>query len=457
MRLEWSAEDLVGSWTLVDEDWRLVGNKSGATRLGFALLLKFFELEARFPASIEEFPPAAVSYVAGQVRVDAGELADYDWGSRSIKYHRAQIRDTFGFREFSRGDEDKLAAWLAEEVCPVEMRDEQLREALAVRCRTERIEPPGRPARIIGSARALFEKTFCERIVRHLGEECAARLEALATTETVLLSELKADPGQVSLETLLREVDKLAAVKALDLPPRLFVDCSERLVEAWRARATRSYPSDLAAVARPVRLTLLAALCWTRAAEITDALVDLLLGLVHKINTRADRRVERELTADLRRVRGKEGILFRLAAAAVDHPDDTVRSALFPVVGEKTLRELVKEAKADEQAFQARVRTVLRSSYSNHYRRMLPPLLAALGFRCNNTAYRPVMDALDLLARYVGVDGKTRFYDPIEAVPVDGVVPMAWRDAVVDGKGRVERIPYELCVLVALRDGAAPP
>ena len=36
-----AAEDLVGSWTLVDDDWRLVGNKAGPTRLGFALLLKF--------------------------------------------------------------------------------------------------------------------------------------------------------------------------------------------------------------------------------------------------------------------------------------------------------------------------------------------------------------------------------------------------------------------------------
>jgi hypothetical protein len=33
-----------------------------------------------------------------------------------------------------------------------------------------------------------------------------------------------------------------------------------------------------------------------------------------------------------------------------------------------------------------------------HYRRMLPPLLAALRFRSDNTAYRPVIDALGLLA-----------------------------------------------------------
>jgi len=58
MRMGWSDDDLVAMWTLVGEDWSLVGNKTGATRLGFAVLLKFFEIEARFPRSAEEVPPA---------------------------------------------------------------------------------------------------------------------------------------------------------------------------------------------------------------------------------------------------------------------------------------------------------------------------------------------------------------------------------------------------------------
>lgn len=37
-------------------------------------------------------------------------------------------------------------------------------------------------------------------------------------------------------------------------------------------------------------------------------------------------------------------------------------------------------------------------------------------------------------------------------MPLDGVVPREWRSAVVDDAGQVERIPYELCVLKALRD-----
>ena len=92
------------------------------------------------------------------------------------------------------------------------------------------------------------------------------------------------------------------------------------------------HPSWLRAHPRDVRLTLLACFCWSGITEITDSLVDLQLGVVHKMGARADYRVEQELVADLKAVRGKRGILFALADAAVEHPDDTVRRAIFPVV-----------------------------------------------------------------------------------------------------------------------------
>ncbi|MFF7656764.1 hypothetical protein ACFZCY_44395 [Streptomyces sp. NPDC007983] len=43
MRQEWEPEDLIEVWTLLEEDQERLRNKSGANRLGFALLLKFFE------------------------------------------------------------------------------------------------------------------------------------------------------------------------------------------------------------------------------------------------------------------------------------------------------------------------------------------------------------------------------------------------------------------------------
>ncbi|CAL9649986.1 hypothetical protein [Streptomyces sp. enrichment culture] len=131
-------------------------------------------------------------------------------------------------------------------------------------------------------------------------------------------------------------------------------------------------------------------------------------------------------------------MLLRVAEAALSEPSGTVWRVIFPVVGgEKTLKALAAEAAANEARYKARVRTVLRSSYSAHWRRMLSPLLKALQLKCNNTAYRPVMDAIDLLKRYLEQPLKEgAFFDAAEAVPLDGVVPEQWRAAVVDDKGR---------------------
>ncbi len=48
MQREWEPADLIGAWTLLDRDWQMVGNKTGPTRLGSALMLKFYEIEDRF-------------------------------------------------------------------------------------------------------------------------------------------------------------------------------------------------------------------------------------------------------------------------------------------------------------------------------------------------------------------------------------------------------------------------
>lgn len=459
MRLEWEPEDLVGQWTLVEKELEeLVANKRGATQLGFALQLKFFQIEARFPRHAGELPGAAVAYVARQLGIDAAALADYEWSGSTLQFHRAQIRRHLGFRRFSEADEAKLAGWLADEVAPVELSDERLREALLARCREQCLEPPTRVDRIIGTARAAVATRFTAATAARLPADTVTALEALAgigpagddPANPAWLAELKADPGQVSRASVSAQIDRLNRVRRIGLPARLFDGWSEQLLAAWRARAASEYPSDLRAHSPEVRLTLLAVLVHVRTGELVDGLVDLLLGLVHKIDTNAERGAQRDLTADLHRVRGKDTMLYRMAEAALDHPDDTVREALYPVVGPGTLAELVKEGRASEAALRIRTRERLRSSYSSYYRVVIPGLLATLKFRSSNTAHAPVIAALELLARYTARP-YVRHYDPAETVPLDGVVPAAWRAAIADENGKIERIPYELCVLSALR------
>jgi hypothetical protein len=443
VRREWEPEDLIASWTLVKADWELVANKTGATRLGFSVLLKFFEIDGRFPEYAAEVPEAAVGYVAEQLKVDPALFGKYELSSRAATNHRVQIREELGFRECTKADQAELAAWLARALCPTEFRREQLRGAVLARCGATGLEPPsyGQVSRLVNSAVHQFEDHFTRDIESRLDAAAgvADRLEALAglgdhAQGSVagggerFLYELKTDPGPLGTETFRREVVKLERTRSLGLPEQLFDGWTDKLIMSWRDRAARCFPSDLAESPRRVRLTLLAALCHARTSEITDSLVELLIQLVLKIDTRAEKRVEKELTADLKRVTGKTGILYRVAEAAVAHPDETVRRVIYPVAGEATLHELAKEAKAERAVFNSKVRTVLRGSYSHHYRRLLPDLLAAITFRCNNTTHRPVMDAVELLTRYKDISVSDRpHFSRTDPVPLDGVVPLPWR------------------------------
>jgi hypothetical protein len=114
--------------------------------------------------------------------------------------------------------------------------------------------------------------------------------------------------------------------------------------------------------------------------------------------------------AEAKKVRGRTTKLYSIAEAALQRPDDTVGRVVFPAVGEGTLRAPVTEAKT----YRARVRTVL-----TYYRRMPPKLPAAIEFKCNNTAYRPVMDALALFARYAEVPNKVRTCSFLDAAHQD--------------------------------------
>jgi len=65
------SEESGEAWTLHAVDRALLGNKAGATRLGFAVLLKLFQAEGRFPRPIEDVPLAEIEVIAGQVGVAA--------------------------------------------------------------------------------------------------------------------------------------------------------------------------------------------------------------------------------------------------------------------------------------------------------------------------------------------------------------------------------------------------
>lgn len=135
----------------------LLAGKHGATRLGFAVLLKFYGRNGRFPRGRAEVKQDAVEFVAAQVRMSAADLGLYDWQGRTIERHRAEIRRFFVFREFSVDDAAKLTDWLAGDYAQRVRQPELVREHFLAECRTRHLEPPtsGRTDRIVNGALAL--------------------------------------------------------------------------------------------------------------------------------------------------------------------------------------------------------------------------------------------------------------------------------------------------------------
>ncbi|WP_236567479.1 Tn3 family transposase [Nocardia sp. CY41] len=459
---ELDQDELIDRWTLVGDELGLVATKRGPAKIGFALMLRFYTEKGRFPRGRSEIHDDAVEYVARQIGVEGTEIAFYDFTGRTSKAHRAQIRQALGFRECSVADAEALTGWLVDNIAQAQRGIDAVRDHVLARCRVEKIEPPtgGRVDRIVRSALSLGEERLFERVSSRLKGEVADRMFALISDAeaeedgSAVFAAIRSDPGTVSLNTMLAEIAKLEAVRAVGLPADVFADISPKIVAAWRARASVESPSHLRRHAPQVVLTLLAALLHCRSRELTDTLVELLIATVHRINARAEVRVTNQLIKEFKRVTGKENLLFRVAEATVEAGDKLVRDTVFPVAPQAVLRDLVAEFKTSGPTHQRTVKATLKGSYTNHYRAGLIKLLSVLEFRSNNTAHRPVLDALELIGRHAS--GALRYFPIEETIPAHRGVSADWRELVYQtdkhGKQRVVRMVYEVCTFQALRD-----
>lgn len=464
MKQDWSPEELAQHFTLTMPERQFLGFKTDAAELSLAVLLKTFQHDGRFPIRPHIIPHSIVTFLAQQLRLPAELFQRADWESRTARRFRDDIVAFCGYRTFRQSDEEALQSHLLPLISDLNPDSEPLREAAFRYLRAQRIVPPTaeRLRRSLRAAVNQREEQWLELITARLPQSIGEALDELISTDAdgesaqppLLLvrsdlAELKEGPGAVTVKTVLEELQKLKDLRALNLPVQLFRDVPPKVITQYRRRAASEAPRELRRHPTPIRHALLAALCWQRQIEVTDHLVELLIHIAQQIGTHAETKVEAELLRQLRKVKGKTSLLFKIAGAARAKPDGVVKEVIYPVVPANVLDDLIKEAAA-EGNFDHQVRLVTRNSYGKHYRRAVPLLLEALKFASNNETYRPIMHALELLAKYRG--SKSPTFPLKEAVPLVGVVKDDWHDLVIDEKDKVNRIAYEMCVLSSLRD-----
>ena len=238
IKRQWTDDELEAHFILHSAELDLVGDgKTDHNLLGFAVLLKYFQYEGRFPSQKQDIPAAVTRHIAHQLGVAPEELLAYDFDGRMIKTHRAAIRAFLGLQETTKQDEDALVSWLCQEVLGEQQQEDALLAAAYQHYQEQHIEPPtaDRLSRFVHTALHHFDEQFCASISQHFTTEIRSRLDRLPTTviseesaaverstEAALDQEeanpakpsrsvwqlLKQDAGQMSLEHTLAEIAK---------------------------------------------------------------------------------------------------------------------------------------------------------------------------------------------------------------------------------------------------------
>ena len=78
MKRRWDEQELGEHWSLSHDEFELLQGRTEKSRIGFAAILKFFQIEGRFPSERREVPSRSLDYLAGQLDVSRQVFTGYN-------------------------------------------------------------------------------------------------------------------------------------------------------------------------------------------------------------------------------------------------------------------------------------------------------------------------------------------------------------------------------------------
>ncbi len=453
MKRIWETNELIDLFSIMQSEFEIIYKKSNKTnQLGFACLYKFFQLDARFPNSQFEIPNSVVTFIGKQLNINIDFFQQYDWDGRTIKRHRAEIRKLFDFKEMTVKDSEALIEWLFKNNnC---YKNEIVKNIAFKRLRELKLEPPTpeRLDRITSSAILNYKNRLFHSIKKKLSDETLKLIDCLIndfmqneydsnTDDIITYNKLKSDPGRIGLESILDEINKLQVIRNLKIPENIFDNIPQKILKQYKQRISSELLGEIKRHPDEIKYSLLSIFFWKRGREITDNLAELLISIIHKIDSKAVKKVEREIIREIKKVHGKYNILKKIAELLVENPDGIIKDIIYPAYGENLLQDIIKDLKMNNSAFTGKVHTVMKNSYSRHYRRMLPKLLHILEFKSNNDNHKPVLQALKIVKENMASSMKHLHID--DSLPIAGVIKSKWKSTVIqkdeNGNDVIER------------------
>ncbi|ANP91666.1 hypothetical protein BA011_36920 (plasmid) [Rhizobium leguminosarum] len=243
-----------------------------------------------------------------QLGVECDAVNQYDFFGRTARRHCAEILQHLGFRRLKRTDREELTSWIAGELCPTGQSVGAMLEQVFLWCRDRCIYGPSPKEleRLVLSRRQHYLDSCLTGTGDRLSGSTVALMEAsIADADGMTgFNTMRGDAGQASLDNILGITEKLAFIQTLALPGDILTTTGKAWVEQIVRRVAGEKAWEMRRHPSAKQIGLYAIYLSSRQAQLTDAMVDLLIETVHKIGTRSKRKVVGDIAKDIERVNG---------------------------------------------------------------------------------------------------------------------------------------------------------
>lgn len=372
----------------------------------YAILLKYFECERRFPDPLIENFDFAHKILTEQLEIPFEKLI---WPSeRTVKRFRANIRNFLGYREITHQDKIDLSYWLSKYVLPHAPDEDALLEATEFFCENNKIEVFANyeMERFLTKESNAFEQKTLNKIFKSISSETKKILDQILEEQTdssdsiqtdnkFILSDLKKNTSHLKKDSIVYEIAKHEFLKNICMSEILSDTHSRKFLLKYVGYVKTRFPSDLKIQPDELRYSQLAIFCDVKRQESADIMVDILLKTLHKIRKKAQKHVEQYALSEIKKARGKFDTLLTLAETLKDYPKGIIENTVYPRVSTTELDNIIADLHHRQKWFQNQVRVKALSLYNYGHRKTLKDLLKILTFETDRKDLHNLLLAIE--------------------------------------------------------------
>lgn len=434
----------------------------------FGVLLIFFQHVGRFPSYEDTNCINLTHEICNHLNleeIDHGYIFKTLTNSSlsTITRFKNEIRRFLQFKEFNKSTHlSDFIDYCKTAVFPLAPKWDQALEQAYVYLKNQKIEPCSHTHlnHFLTTAHHQFETELFDKIEQSLTSDVKKSLDQLIKKENpeskeseapetltektsppiqsieqpFTLGQLKEDQAHLKIKSILYEIQKYKALNAISIPKGINSFVSRKLFEKYFDRVLIESPSHLRKHKATIRYAYLSIFCIIRQQRMSDTIAELLLKLLRRVLTRAERSVDRALQRDNKRVKGKMGTLLSLAKQSINHPDGVIKQTIYPKISKDRLSEIISDLGEDGDWYRNQVKTKALSLYSHTNRRSIWELMSVLNFG-SEPQLSKILKAINFLKK-MNIDDaeekilslKQRLYAPIL---LKNIIPLNWLPFVI--------------------------